>query len=50
MARRSSGSGIGFAVLVFVGIIASLPREALIVLVVLGVIGIVFYFYFKFQF
>lgn len=49
MARRSSGSGIGFAVLVLIGIIASLPREALIVLIVLGVIGIVVYVYSKSQ-
>src|SRR4030066_399423 len=49
MARRSSGPGITLVVLVLIGIIASLPRETLITLAVLCVIGVNIFLYFKSQ-
>lgn len=49
MARRSSGSGIALAVLILIGIVASLPKEARIILIVFGVIGVVIYLYSKSQ-
>lgn len=47
MARRSSGFGLGFGLLVIIGVIASVPKEAWIGLAVLGCIGFILYSFLK---
>lgn len=49
MARRSSGSGIGWGVLLVVGILVSIPREVWIWVLAVGVVGLILYLYSSFK-
>lgn len=49
MARRSSGSGLGIAALIIIGLIASVPKEVWIGSAVLAGIAVILYFFLKGQ-
>lgn len=47
MARRPSGSGLGIGALIVLGLIASIPKEVWVWIIVLAVAGVAAYYFFR---